>query len=161
MFLEMQNFPAFESQNFNGKNKQKNVSKISLKTLIFLLFSCELHSQNHFLGQNMIEMYTPSVFRDNLSFKIILAPLLSRERCKKYTETLSFPSKICRLKVTDNHGFDKQFGSQLRWFSRTTQPANFLSHDIHALLTSFTGLLIHFAYFLVQSMNMYLHCEQI
>ena len=46
----------------------------------------------------MIEMYTPSVFRDNLSIKIILAPLLSRERCKKYTETLSFPPKTCRHK---------------------------------------------------------------
>ena len=47
----------------------------------------------------MIKIYAPSDFRDNSSFKIILAPLLSRKWCKKYGETLSFPSKICRLKI--------------------------------------------------------------
>ena len=68
--------------------------------MILLLSSCELHSQNYFWGQNIIEMYTPSVFRYNLSFKITLAPLLSRKWCKKYGETLSFPSKICRLTLS-------------------------------------------------------------
>ena len=44
----------------------------------------------------MIEIYAPSDFRYNSSFKIILVLLLFRKLCKKYGETLSFPSKICR-----------------------------------------------------------------
>ena len=51
-------------------------------------------------------MYTPSVFRYNLSFRITLAPLLSIKRCKTYGETFSFPSKICRL--TENRGLIKE-----------------------------------------------------
>ena len=66
--------------------------------MIFLYFSCQLHCQNYFWGQNMIKMYTPSVFSDNLAFKIILAPLLSRKWYKKYGETVSFLQKFAVIR---------------------------------------------------------------
>ena len=44
----------------------------------------------------MIKWYIPSVFRDNLSTKSIPASLLPWKWCKKYGETLHFPSKIRR-----------------------------------------------------------------
>ena len=84
--------------------------------MIFLLFSCELHCKNYFWGQNMIEMYTPSVFKDNSSLKIRLAPLLSWKWCKKYGETLTFPSKICRHITTDEQT-DEQTDRE-RWARR-------------------------------------------
>ena len=45
----------------------------------------------------MIEMYTSGVFRDNLSFKIILAPLLSRNDAKSKMKHLVFLQKFAVL----------------------------------------------------------------
>ena len=56
---------------FKRQEKIKKCKQDFIKTLIFLSFLCELHSLNYFWGQNMINMYTPSVFRDNLSIKRI------------------------------------------------------------------------------------------
>ena len=62
---------------FRPQKMKKSVSRNSLKTSFSCLFSCESHSSNYILSQNMIKMYAPSVFRDNVSSKSIPASLLS------------------------------------------------------------------------------------
>ena len=44
----------------------------------------------------MIKMYKPSLFRDDLSSKSVWVLLSAWYLCKKYGETLNFPSRICR-----------------------------------------------------------------
>ena len=54
---------------------------------------------------NMMKIYTPSVRRDNLSSKNILAPFLSRQGCKKNGETLYFLWKFAVLTWTEPEWF--------------------------------------------------------
>ena len=70
MFLKMQNFSAFESLIIlTAVKRKKNVSKISVRTLIFLLFLCELPISRFFGGQHMTRTYTQNISGDNLFYE--------------------------------------------------------------------------------------------
>ena len=77
MFLKMQNFPVFGFLRISTSENEKSVRRKSLKASFSCLFSCESHCSNYILSQNMIKMYAPNFFRDNLSTKSIPASLLS------------------------------------------------------------------------------------
>ena len=65
-------FSEFRPQEMKKKCRQKFTEKS-----FSCLYSWELHSSNFILSQNMMKMYKPSVFRDNMSTKSITSSLLS------------------------------------------------------------------------------------
>ena len=97
-FLKMQNFPSLESNIISTAGKNKRCKQDFTKDLDFLVYFYVICMVRITFEVRIWKKYIHQVSLETICLlKNIWVPLFSWYWCRRYGETLDFPSKICRL----------------------------------------------------------------